>query len=37
MRAYVVGTCDTKGDELAYVRDLIAVAGLPTVLVASLG
>ena len=33
MRAYVVGTCDTKGDELAYVRDLIAAAGLPTVLV----
>jgi uncharacterized protein (UPF0261 family) len=33
MRAYVVGTCDTKGDELAYVRDLIAAAGVPTVLV----
>jgi uncharacterized protein (UPF0261 family) len=29
----VVGTCDTKGDELAYVRDLIAAAGVPTVLV----
>jgi uncharacterized protein (UPF0261 family) len=26
----VVGTCDTKGNELAYVRDLIAAAGLPT-------
>jgi uncharacterized protein (UPF0261 family) len=32
-KAYVVGTCDTKGAELAYVRDLIAAAGLPTVLV----
>jgi uncharacterized protein (UPF0261 family) len=32
-RAYVVGTCDTKGDELAYVRDLIEAAGVPTVLV----
>jgi uncharacterized protein (UPF0261 family) len=32
-KAYVVGTCDTKGDELGYVRDLIAAAGLPTVLV----
>ena len=33
MKAYVVGTCDTKGAELAYVRDLIAAAGIPTVLV----
>ena len=33
MKAYVVGTCDTKGAELAYVRDLIAAAGVPTVLV----
>jgi uncharacterized protein (UPF0261 family) len=33
VRAYVVSTCDTKGDELAYVRDLIAAAGVPTVLV----
>ncbi len=32
-KAYVVGTCDTKGDELAYVRDLIAAAGVPAVLV----
>ena len=30
-KAYVVGTCDTKGDELAYVRDLIAAAGVPAV------
>jgi uncharacterized protein (UPF0261 family) len=30
MRAYVVGTFHTKGDELAWVRDLIAAAGLPT-------
>ena len=33
MKAYVAGTCDTKGAELAYVRDLIAAAGVPTVLV----
>jgi uncharacterized protein (UPF0261 family) len=26
----VVGTCDTKDDEFVYVRDLIAVAGVPT-------
>jgi uncharacterized protein (UPF0261 family) len=32
-KAYVVGTCDTKGEELAYVRDLIAAAGMPAVLV----
>jgi uncharacterized protein (UPF0261 family) len=32
-RAYVVGTCDTKGAELAYVRDLIAATGVATVLV----
>ncbi len=32
-KAYVCGTCDTKGDELVYVRDLIAAAGVPTVLV----
>ncbi|MGH7142969.1 MAG: Tm-1-like ATP-binding domain-containing protein, partial [Planctomycetota bacterium] len=31
--AFVVGTCDTKGEELRYVRDLIRGAGLPTVLV----
>jgi uncharacterized protein (UPF0261 family) len=32
-RAYVVGTCDTKGDELGYVRDLIAASGVSTTLV----
>jgi uncharacterized protein (UPF0261 family) len=32
-KAYVVGTCDTKGAELAYVQGLIATAGVPTVLV----
>lgn len=32
-RAYVVGTCDTKGEELRYVRDLLAAAGVPTCLV----
>lgn len=32
-KAYVVGTADTKMPELAYVRDLIAAAGLQTVLV----
>ena len=32
-KAYVVGTADTKGAELRYVRDLIKAAGLPTVLV----
>jgi uncharacterized protein (UPF0261 family) len=32
-RAYVVGTCDTKGDELVYVRELIEAAGVPTVLI----
>jgi uncharacterized protein (UPF0261 family) len=30
---YVVGTCDTKGDELAYVRGLIRAAGVRAVLV----
>ena len=30
---YVVGTMDTKGEELRYVRDVIAAAGLDTVLV----
>jgi uncharacterized protein (UPF0261 family) len=33
LKAYVVGTIDTKGEELHYVRDLIAEAGIPTVLV----
>ncbi|HEX3210612.1 MAG TPA: Tm-1-like ATP-binding domain-containing protein, partial [Geminicoccaceae bacterium] len=32
-KAYVCGTCDTKGDELVYVRDLIRAAGVPTALV----
>jgi uncharacterized protein (UPF0261 family) len=32
-QAYVVGTADTKGAELRYVRDLIRAAGVPTVLV----
>ncbi len=33
LKAYVVGTIDTKGEELRYVRDLIADTGIPTVLV----
>jgi uncharacterized protein (UPF0261 family) len=33
LKAYVVGTIDTKGEELRYVRDLIEEAGIPTVLV----
>jgi len=32
-KAYVVGTLDTKGEELRYVRDLIAQAGIAAVLV----
>ena len=32
-KAYVVGTCDTKLEELVYVRDLIAARGIGTVLV----
>ena len=32
-KAYVVGTCDTKYHELAYVRDLIRKTGIETVLV----
>ena len=31
--AYVVATCDTKGAEAAYIRDLIAEAGMPVRLV----
>ncbi len=31
--AYVVATCDTKGAEAAYIRDLIAGAGVPVRLV----
>lgn len=32
-RAYVVGTCDTKSEELRYVRDLLRRAGIPALLV----
>ncbi|WP_170330077.1 Tm-1-like ATP-binding domain-containing protein [Ruegeria arenilitoris] len=32
-RAYVIGTADTKGPELRYVRDLIDATGMETVLV----
>lgn len=32
-RIYVMGTCDTKGAELAYVRGLVVERGLPVVLV----
>ena len=32
-KAYIVGTADTKGPELVFVRDLIASTGLETVLV----
>ncbi|MGI3903438.1 MAG: Tm-1-like ATP-binding domain-containing protein [Janthinobacterium lividum] len=32
-RVYVAGTCDTKAEELRYVRDLIAAEGLETCLV----
>lgn len=32
-RVYVVGTADTKGEELAYVRSIVAAAGVPVVLV----
>jgi len=32
-KAYVVGTLDTKGEELRYVRNLIAQAGIAAVLV----
>lgn len=33
MKAYVIGTCDTKARELCYVRDLLRAQGLETVLV----
>src|SRR6478672_754793 len=33
LKAYVVGTIDTKGEELRYVRDLLKKAGIATVLV----
>ncbi|MBA2482492.1 MAG: Tm-1-like ATP-binding domain-containing protein [Planctomycetes bacterium] len=32
-RVYIVGTCDTKFEELCYVRDLLRAAGLATCLV----
>jgi uncharacterized protein (UPF0261 family) len=32
-KAYIVGTCDTKYEELAFVRDIIAGRGVETVLV----
>ncbi|WP_239478728.1 Tm-1-like ATP-binding domain-containing protein [Lichenicola cladoniae] len=32
-RIYVAGTCDTKGDELGYVRELIEADGVPACLV----
>ncbi len=32
-RAYIVGTCDTKGPELGYLRELIEAAGVPVCLV----
>ncbi len=32
-KAYVIGTCDTKYEDLAYVRDLIRETGVETVLV----
>ena len=32
-KVYVVGTGDTKGEELRYVRDLIAAQGVATALV----
>ena len=32
-RAYIVGTLDTKGEELLYIRDLLQAAGVPTCVV----
>jgi uncharacterized protein (UPF0261 family) len=32
-KAYVIGTCDTKGQELGYLKQLLEVAGVPSVLV----
>ncbi len=32
-RAYVIGTCDTKGPELAYLKALLDAAGVPSTLV----
>ena len=33
MRVYVLGTCDTKGEELRFIADVIKAAGLPVKLV----
>src|SRR5271165_1749377 len=32
-KAYVVGTIDTKGEELRYIRDMISEAGIASILV----
>jgi uncharacterized protein (UPF0261 family) len=32
-RVYVIGTCDTKGEELAFARDRVIAAGAPATLV----
>jgi uncharacterized protein (UPF0261 family) len=32
-RIYITGTCDTKGDELAYVKQLVETSSLPAALV----
>jgi uncharacterized protein (UPF0261 family) len=32
-KAYVIGTCDTKGQELGYLKQLLEAAGVPTILV----
>jgi uncharacterized protein (UPF0261 family) len=32
-RAYVIGTCDTKGPELRYLKELLKAAGVPSLLV----
>ena len=32
-KAYVAGTCDTKGAELRYIQELIEAAGVKTCLV----
>ena len=32
-RIYIAGTCDTKGDELAYVKQLVGTNAMPAVLV----
>jgi len=32
-RAYVIGTCDTKGPELAYIKGLLEAAGVRSILV----